>query len=133
MFDATPIYETKYLTAKPENVRKLIAWLEEEQRPGLSMFSYTSGMVFEYHCDEVAIARLIEKGNWCGTHACIAGHAMILAKMEDSFVDWDSPHDTGMDFLGVDKETADKLFERWIDPYSIPEAIGKLEALLEPV
>jgi len=85
MFDAIPIYETKCHTTKPANVRKLIAWLREGRGPRFDMRLYLQednrGI---WGWDEfygVFLFRLSDD-NWCGTSACIAGHAIILGCSE---------------------------------------------------
>ena len=128
MFDATPTYETKCSTSKPENVRKLIAWLREGRGPEFDMFAIFGGL-----CSLTMPSRAA-KNDWCGTTACIAGHAAILAHVEGIHMPliWEN-YDAVEAYLGIRDVQGYALFGEWVDPCSISEAIGKLEALLEPV
>lgn len=119
--------EVECLTTKPANVRKLIAWLREGRGPGFDMLSIFSEGSHE-------IPGRVTTQDWCGTTACICGHAVILAYMDGGYTDYLNEEWRGaVPYLGINDNDAFTLFELWKDPCSIPEAITKLEALLEPV
>lgn len=135
-FDAAPV-ET-CLTTKPWNVRKLIAWLREGRGPGFDMNSYLMNNEDDEVQDEFAALRAASVGNWCGTHACIAGHAALLAVNDIGILGlinnrYTACYDIAVFYLGINRGQATLLFHAWNDKHSIPEAIAKLEALLVPL
>ena len=77
------------------------------------------------------LKRMIREGETlCGSHACIAGHAAILAIRRGEAISGSGISNIAAAWLGIGRLTcSDALFFNWNDPYSIDEAIAKLEAL----
>ena len=132
-------YEVKCRTTEPGHVRELIAWLEAGKGPGFDMSLYlkeSDAGVWAWDQFNTIFIRCSLGNNWCGTHACIAGHAIILA-LSDGFKFSGCGVFTTMagEYLGINCKKQAALFshDALDDPHSIPEAVAKLEALLVPV
>ena len=123
-----------------ENIKKLITRLQKENKVSFNMRSF-----FEIRGETVyyfsEVCHIVDE-NFCGTNACIAGHASILA-YEDGSVkpnDKRSISDIGETWLGLDLETASFLFygewgslqdnNRGLSGLTKEEAITELERLI---
>lgn len=117
-----------------ENAQKLCTRLRSVDNPvAFYMGAYFKhGDAIDFSSDE--ILEIVEK-HPCGTAACLAGQAAILAWQEDDYPS-NSIFETAREFLGLDSDEATDLFHGfWTDtimPYiSKEEAIEELTRLIE--
>jgi hypothetical protein len=108
-----------------ENINRLIQWLEKDDIK-FDMGKFEFGEEVWELSEKRDKSKPVEEMNFCGTAACIAGHAMALFRPEiwkmrmlqlhlDRFfpgVDLDAERN-GMEILGIDKKTAGALFYPW--------------------
>ena len=133
--------------ANRANILKLIDWLESGKGPKFHMDSffyvgdYDTSVEADAEGHDVEAAEWEEKKddfaheNWCGTQACIAGHAVVLARSEGYDLGKMTP-ENGWDemaakYLGLNSMESGEMFYSWNDPNSVNEAIRKLKVFLD--
>lgn len=111
----------------------VIDFIRSDNSPDLNMELYYSIHGRPYDEDTMpmrSITRRIETGNWCGTAACIAGYAYILALRDGFTVKGLSVEVVAVRYLGISKEKKAGLFYDYRNPGSVDYAVAKLQALL---
>ena len=90
------------------NMRKLIACMQSERNPiGFDMGTWFKHNVYEYHSRDKIMD--IVQSHVCGTVACIAGHAAVLAWEENPTLGG-RVEDVAADWLGLDPTQEHALF-----------------------
>ncbi len=116
-----------------ENMRRLIKHLEDPENP----IAFNMGTYFEHDgisnkTKDWVVDAVINHP--CGTVACLAGHAAIIAWTEDGYTDLNMKV-VAEKWLGMDPPDAHYLFygtwnEKWLGLITKEEAIEHLKSLV---
>ena len=119
-----------------KNLQKLLDHLKSQTKLGFNMENW-----FEHNGTQIFLsenALSIMKEHPCGTNACLAGHAAILAWEEGKYLDL-SPADAAEKWLDLRDNEAGLFYGSWfsleeeksLDELTLEEAITELEYRLE--
>ena len=123
------------LKTREQRINALIDWLENGKGPKLNMGEWyeSNGMDPGDYADFDAVLDTRIKGdNWCGTSACIAGHAFVLAvsaghmcASAGAFIGGISQE--AAEWLKLSSYSKQFLFHTWVNSSSVKEAVLKLK------